>query len=327
MRHAIIALFLLIFYTASLYSAPMVSNPPDPVGFASRCAVGEIPKTDANKIWQCSADAGAASGAPTASTYILKTADGTLPNSFPLASLPTALLLNTTTTGTPTAYAGASCTNQVIEDLTGAGVPNCISVTNAHIANATITDAKIAVVNLDGLAATPSLRTLGTGAQQAAGGADTRFPTVGEKQALAGAAGTPSTTNRYITENYFAGVMHGPGVAANTGSFYLTNVTSSDDGLLVAQIGRAALIKSVWCNYEGSAPTTIATFVLRNGAGTAMTHGVPVCASPTLAATPQTITAGGALAAREPWKIDVSNTPNPDATQTYQISFTFEVTD
>lgn len=43
------------------------------------------------------------------------------------------------------------------------------------IAPLAVTDAKVAAANKDGLAATPSMRTLGTGAQQAAAGNDARF--------------------------------------------------------------------------------------------------------------------------------------------------------
>lgn len=44
------------------------------------------------------------------------------------------------------------------------------AVTSAKIADSTITDGDVAAANKDGAAATPSLRTLGTGAQQAAAG-------------------------------------------------------------------------------------------------------------------------------------------------------------
>jgi hypothetical protein len=54
-------------------------------------------------------------------------------------------------------------------DLTGSTYPNPI------IANNVITDAKVAAANKDGAAATPSLRTLGTGAQQAVAGNDSRL--------------------------------------------------------------------------------------------------------------------------------------------------------
>lgn len=44
-----------------------------------------------------------------------------------------------------------------------------------------------------------ALRALGSGATQAAAGDDSRFPTTGQKNALAGTAGTPGATNQYVT--------------------------------------------------------------------------------------------------------------------------------
>jgi len=44
-----------------------------------------------------------------------------------------------------------------------------------------------------------SLRRLGTGSTHAAAGDDSRFPTSGEKNALAGTAGTPGSDNKYVT--------------------------------------------------------------------------------------------------------------------------------
>ena len=42
---------------------------------------------------------------------------------------------------------------------------------------------------------------IGTGANQLAAGNDSRFPTTGEKAALAGTSGTPSSTNKYVTNS------------------------------------------------------------------------------------------------------------------------------
>ena len=59
-------------------------------------------------------------------------------------------------------------------------------VVSADIQDGTITDTDVATANKDGLAATPSLRTLGTGAQQAAAGND---PRIGAASPPNGAAG------------------------------------------------------------------------------------------------------------------------------------------
>src|SRR4051812_47772892 len=63
--------------------------------------------------------------------------------------------------GSPTGAAGG--------DLAGSTYPNPV------IAAGAVTDTKVAAANKDGLAATPSMRTLGTGAQQATAGNDSRL--------------------------------------------------------------------------------------------------------------------------------------------------------
>jgi hypothetical protein len=59
--------------------------------------------------------------------------------------------------------------------LSGTAVAAKPMITGADIENGSITDADIAAANKDGTATTPSLRTLGTGAQQAAAGDDSRL--------------------------------------------------------------------------------------------------------------------------------------------------------
>lgn len=86
----------------------------------------------------------ASGGAPTAGSYLTATAEAGLSNEFPLGSLATALLLNTTTTGIPTVYSATSCTNQVFTGLSAVGAPTCTTVDTAHIANNAITLAKLA---------------------------------------------------------------------------------------------------------------------------------------------------------------------------------------
>jgi hypothetical protein len=48
--------------------------------------------------------------------------------------------------------------------------------------------------------ARPALRSLGANSGQAAPGDDARFPSTGQKAALVGTSGTPSDTNRYVTD-------------------------------------------------------------------------------------------------------------------------------
>jgi hypothetical protein len=69
---------------------------------------------------------------------------------------------------TPPATTGALGTIQLAGDLAG-------TATSPQIAAGVITDADVNAANKDGVAGTASMRTLGTGAQQAASGTDARF--------------------------------------------------------------------------------------------------------------------------------------------------------
>jgi hypothetical protein len=73
-------------------------------------------------------------------------------------------------------------------------------ITGADIENGSITDADIATANKDGTAATPSLRTLGTGAQQAAAGNDSRLSDARTPTGVAGGDLSGSYPNPRIEE-------------------------------------------------------------------------------------------------------------------------------
>lgn len=90
-----------------------------------------------------SAGGGGGGGAPTNATYLTQTADATLTNEQALGILATGLVKNTTSTGVQSIYAGASCTNQLIEDLDGSGVPTCVSVGTSYVSDDAITYAKL----------------------------------------------------------------------------------------------------------------------------------------------------------------------------------------
>jgi hypothetical protein len=466
MPHALIALLLLIFWTASLWSStPSVSTSSDPIGQFSRCGAiaGKIPKTDGSGIYQCSDDAGAATGAPTDAQYWLGAADGTLSAERNLGALATGLVLNTAgvpttkapntctnqfprsdnasgqwscsavaptdlsfdpatqaeldahladptdahaasaigftpngsiaattvqlaiqevrdeggapsaaqywlgaadatlsaeknlgalatglvinTAGTPSIKAGQTCTNQFPRSDTASGQWTCAPVGAADITDGSLTDADMATGNKDGAAGTLSLRTLGTGALQATAGNDVRLS---DKRAVWTHAtdcqgggvtarlaeicvdlddgrqwlcnSATCTTTGWIAAGGGAGPVGGDSLLSLT----LEQLSATDDNMLFPYVSRAVTIKTVFCNYKGAAPTTVATFTLRNAAGTAMTHATPVCVASSTVPTPQNITAGGALAARELLRLDVSNTPNPDASQTYIIGVTYE---
>jgi len=68
-------------------------------------------------------------------------------------------------------------------------------IQGSQILDTTITDADVAAANKDGVAGTASLRTLGTGAQQAAAGNDARFVTNGNSHDHDGGDGAQVPTN------------------------------------------------------------------------------------------------------------------------------------
>ena len=75
---------------------------------------------------------------------------------------------------------------EIADDAVGTAEIADDAVGSDQIANGSITDADVAAANIDGTAATPSLRTLGTGAGQAAAGNDPRFS---DSRTPTGAAG------------------------------------------------------------------------------------------------------------------------------------------
>lgn len=74
---------------------------------------------------------GGAAGAPTAYAYWGSGADATLSAEINLAALSTGLVLNTA--GAPSAYAGTTCTNQVIRLLSASGAATCQTITSAYV--------------------------------------------------------------------------------------------------------------------------------------------------------------------------------------------------
>lgn len=85
--------------------------------------------------------------------------------------------------------------------LSDTRTPTDGSVTNAKVdAAAAIAESKLNLAS-DAAAGTASRRTLGTTSTSAAAGNDARIPTQGENDAGQGTNGTPSNTNRYVTDS------------------------------------------------------------------------------------------------------------------------------
>jgi hypothetical protein len=116
--------------------------------------------TNADTGWVSSADAGGTLGT-TAVTWIQFAAAGQV-----------------------IAGAGLTKTGNTLD--VGAGTGISVAADTVGIANSGVTDVQVAAANKDGTAATPSMRTLGTGAQQAAAGNDSRLS---DSRAPSGVAG------------------------------------------------------------------------------------------------------------------------------------------
>ena len=88
-------------------------------------------------IWTLDASAGGG-GAPTTAGYWTTVADGGLSAEVAMGGLGNGLILNTTTTGVPTIYAGATCTTpNLMQTLTASGAPGCYQLKLDNIANPT----------------------------------------------------------------------------------------------------------------------------------------------------------------------------------------------
>lgn len=96
----------------------------------------------------------------------------------PIAQIPTGQTGSTVPLGNDARFTDerVPTDGSVTGGAAGAGVKiAAATITAANIANGTITDTQIAAANKDGAAGTASLRTLGTGAQQAVSGTDARL--------------------------------------------------------------------------------------------------------------------------------------------------------
>jgi len=71
---------------------------------------------------------GGGGGAPTLATYLVQTVANKPTNAQVMASLGTGLVINTTTTGVQSIFAGTTCTNQFARSLNASGAATCAAV-------------------------------------------------------------------------------------------------------------------------------------------------------------------------------------------------------
>ena len=94
-------------------------------GYGIRSNAGVIEFKNSGGSWT---PLGSGGGAPVDAGYWVRTANSDLTNETIMGALGTGLVINTTTTGVPTIYAGATCTNQFVRALSAIGAATCATV-------------------------------------------------------------------------------------------------------------------------------------------------------------------------------------------------------
>lgn len=166
----ILALFLLLY---------MVMSPPHAMaqlrsgsGLPPGGSVGDCVLNTASGVGEWGACPGAGSGAPETAGYWVDTANATLSAERNLGALTTGLVLNTVTAGVgvPSAYAGTSCTNQVLRLLNASGAGTCVTITSAYVDSSILTNGGAlgtpssgTLTNATGLPISTGVSGLGTG--------------------------------------------------------------------------------------------------------------------------------------------------------------------
>lgn len=163
-------------------------------------------------------------------TYITQTSNATLTNEQAMGSLGTGLVLNTTTTGVQSIFAGTSCTNQFPRSLNASGTATCSSVANADVdASAAIALSKLANIASDRLlgrdtASSGAIEelTVGGGVEFTTSGGIQRSALTGDVTASAGSG----------TTAIGSGVIVNADVNASAGILFSKLATSNTDKLL-----------------------------------------------------------------------------------------------
>lgn len=230
-------------------------------GYGFRDNAGNIEVKNSGGAWTPVISAG---GAPTTASYWTRGSEAGLTNESVLGALATGLVINTTTTGVPSAYIGTSCTAQFIRSLSAVGVATCASVD----------------INLD------TTGTLGVGR----GGTGLSIGTSGGVLAFTGSttiASSAALTASAIVLGGGAGAV--PGVLASLGTtttllhgnasgpptFAAVNLATAEvTGILAAGNGGSA---NAFFAVSGPA-ASIKTFTFPNASSTVLTSNAAVTA-------------------------------------------------
>ncbi len=197
---------------------------------------------------------------PTAASFITRVAEANLSNETALGTLASGLLLNTTVTGTPTIYAGTTCTNQFVRVLSAAGVATCATVDILTDTTSTLTVARGGT----GLTAGTSGGIL---AFTAAGTLATSAALTANALVLGGGAGVvPATMASLGTTTT---LLHGNAAGAPT--FGAVTLTTDVTGILPTANGGTA---SAFFTVAG--PTAARIFTFPNAAATILTSAAAV---------------------------------------------------
>jgi hypothetical protein len=188
-------------------------------GYGIRDDNGIIEIKNSGGAW--SAPAG---GAASTATFLVQTANGTLPNAQVMGALGTGLVINTTTTGLQSIYAGATCTNQFVRILSASGAATCATVALATDVSGALPAADFPVLAGDmttpGASLTVTLKTVN--ANVGSFGSTTAIPTFtvnGKGLITAAGSVTPQLT---LTNTYFSSLS-----AANLTGLPTTSLTGA----------------------------------------------------------------------------------------------------